>query len=259
MAESVSFDRAAECYDRTRVTDPVALEATIDLLERELGSRGRVLEVGVGTGALAIPLAGRGVPVLGIDVSPAMLTQLRAKRGGERVPVAVGDATRLPLGDGSHGGGYLRWVLHLIPAWGEAVAELCRVLGRGGVVVVDPGGYRGDWLEIWGRVRAELGAAVDPVGLDTDERGFADLDEAFVRHGAVPRELPSVRAASPSTLGAFFEQARARSYSWTWRVDPGTLGQALDRVEVWARERHGEDLDRVTGEIEMTWRAYDLP
>lgn len=86
---SVSFDRAAEYYDRTRVTDPEALEETLGLLERELGGRGRLLEIGVGTGALAVPLSERGHHVVGVDISPAMLAQLRKK--SSTLPVAVAE------------------------------------------------------------------------------------------------------------------------------------------------------------------------
>ena len=66
---SISFDRAAAYYDETRITDPKSLRTIIDLLEARLTGRGPVLEVGVGTGQLALPLARRGVPVIGLDLS----------------------------------------------------------------------------------------------------------------------------------------------------------------------------------------------
>ena len=267
MGGSISFDRAAEIYDRTRVTDPAALVDTIDMLERELGDRSRqgssrsgkgpVLEIGVGTGALALPLRQRGVEVVGVDLSPAMLARLRSK-ASEPPPVVVGDATRLPFAIDAFAGAFARWVLHLIPAWPDAVAELCRVVAHGGVIVVEPGGYRGEWLDIWKQIDHELHGAAKHVGLDVHEHGFAELDEAFARHGARPRELPPIHAASTWTLALFFEEARARAFSWTWRVQEGELLRGIDAVEVWARERYGDELGRVAGDIEMNWRAYDL-
>ena len=140
-AGSVSFERAAEVYDRTRLTDPVALAGALDLLDRVLPSS-RVLEIGVGTGAIAVPLAERGRRVIGLDVSKAMLERLRAKEGAGGVAVAIADATRLPVADGAFRGAYCRWVLHLIASWREAVRELCRVVASGGVIVVEPGGTR---------------------------------------------------------------------------------------------------------------------
>jgi SAM-dependent methyltransferase len=65
-------------------------EATVEAL-CELAQGGRALELGIGTGRVALPLQQRGVEVHGIDASEAMLARLRAKPGGERIPVTVGD------------------------------------------------------------------------------------------------------------------------------------------------------------------------
>jgi SAM-dependent methyltransferase len=65
-------------------------EAAVDVLE-ELAGGGRVLELGVGTGMVALPLAARGVEVVGIDASPEMVAALKAKPGGAALPVTLGD------------------------------------------------------------------------------------------------------------------------------------------------------------------------
>ncbi|MFJ6391389.1 class I SAM-dependent DNA methyltransferase [Streptomyces sp. NPDC091972] len=74
-----------------------ALEPVVDLLA-ELAGQGRALELGVGTGRVALPLAARGVEVHGIELSAAMAERLRAKPGGEAVGVTIGDfsTTRVP-------------------------------------------------------------------------------------------------------------------------------------------------------------------
>jgi SAM-dependent methyltransferase len=64
--------------------------AMIDVLA-ELAQAGRALELGIGTGRIALPLAARGVKVHGIDASPKMVARLRAKPGGAQVPVTFGD------------------------------------------------------------------------------------------------------------------------------------------------------------------------
>jgi SAM-dependent methyltransferase len=70
--------------------DAAVVGATVDLLA-ELAGGGAALELGIGTGRIAGPLAARGVPVHGIDLSPDMVAQLRAKPGGAEIPVAIGD------------------------------------------------------------------------------------------------------------------------------------------------------------------------
>jgi SAM-dependent methyltransferase len=67
-----------------------AIEPTVDFLAALAGS-GPALELGIGTGRIALPLAGRGVRVAGIDLSQAMVSRMRAKPGGTELPVAIGD------------------------------------------------------------------------------------------------------------------------------------------------------------------------
>ena len=69
---------------------PAAVEPAVDLLAG-LAGRGRALELGIGTGRIALPLARRSVPVHGIDLSRAMVARLRAKPGGDAVSVTIGD------------------------------------------------------------------------------------------------------------------------------------------------------------------------
>ena len=70
--------------------DPVVIDQTVDVLVRLAGD-GSALELGVGTGRVALPLAARGVQVSGIELSPAMAARLRAKDLERRVSVTIGD------------------------------------------------------------------------------------------------------------------------------------------------------------------------
>ena len=81
-------DRIASVYDG--FYGPTDVDERVDVLE-EFAASGRALELGVGTGIYALPLAARGVEVHGIDSSSAMIDQLRAKEGGEAMPVTIGD------------------------------------------------------------------------------------------------------------------------------------------------------------------------
>jgi SAM-dependent methyltransferase len=82
----------AATYDNSSTDEfaPEVVEATADLLA-ELAGDGRALELGIGTGRIALPLAQRGVPVHGIDMSRAMVARLRAKPGGDAIGVTIGD------------------------------------------------------------------------------------------------------------------------------------------------------------------------
>jgi SAM-dependent methyltransferase len=85
-------ERVAGTYDDTtaELFDPVVVEPTVDFLA-ELAGTGRALELGIGTGRIALPLAARGVEVHGIELSRAMTARLREKPGGEGIGVTLGD------------------------------------------------------------------------------------------------------------------------------------------------------------------------
>jgi SAM-dependent methyltransferase len=87
--EATYGERVAEVYDDWHPATSGA-EVVVAAL-RELAGPGPVLELGIGTGRIALPLAAAGVEVHGIDASPAMVAKLRAKPGGERIPVTLGN------------------------------------------------------------------------------------------------------------------------------------------------------------------------
>jgi SAM-dependent methyltransferase len=80
--------------DTADTLDPAVIGAQLDLLA-SLAGEGPALEFAIGTGRIAIPLASRGVPVAGIEMSRAMVARLRAKPGGDEgsIPVTIGDMT----------------------------------------------------------------------------------------------------------------------------------------------------------------------
>ncbi len=88
-------DRIADQYDAMY---PAIEQAAIGLLA-ELASGGRVLELGIGTGRIALPLASRGLRVQGVDASEAMVARLRAKPGGKDIPVTMADFREFDLGE----------------------------------------------------------------------------------------------------------------------------------------------------------------
>ncbi|WP_035804980.1 class I SAM-dependent DNA methyltransferase [Kitasatospora mediocidica] len=89
-------------YDDWFTPPPATTRATVDLLDAlaRTAPGGPVLELGIGTGRLALPLAERGLKVHGVDASPAMVERLRAKPGGGELTVTTGDFVETDCGDG---------------------------------------------------------------------------------------------------------------------------------------------------------------
>ncbi|MDP2950190.1 MAG: class I SAM-dependent methyltransferase [Chloroflexota bacterium] len=104
----VCFDRVADIYDATR--RPVRPEV-VEALAEELSDCSSVLDLGVGTGRLAVPLVERGLAVVGVDLSRRMMEQARAKGVAD---VMVGDISRLPFRAKSVDAVLAMHVLHLV-------------------------------------------------------------------------------------------------------------------------------------------------
>src|SRR5438093_3239855 len=92
MPEDYFGERVAERYDESSADmfDPAVVGPTVDFLA-ELARGGAALELGIGTGRIALPLAQRGIRVHGIDLSEAMVAKLREKPGSDEIGVTIGD------------------------------------------------------------------------------------------------------------------------------------------------------------------------
>lgn len=102
------FDEpVAATYDESaaEMFEPAAVDPVVDFLA-ELAGEGRALELGIGTGRIALPLAGRGVPVHGIELSKAMASRLREKLGADEIGVTIGDFASTPV-DGTFSVAYV--------------------------------------------------------------------------------------------------------------------------------------------------------
>ena len=130
-------DTWAAIYDEVHAhLDPTA---AVDLLA-ELASTGQALELGIGTGRVAIPLAARGVVVHGIEASQAMLDRLRAKPGGADIRVTLGDFSEV-TGEGEYALVYIvfstLYGLLTQDAQVACVRQAASRLAPGGVFVVE--------------------------------------------------------------------------------------------------------------------------
>jgi SAM-dependent methyltransferase len=95
--ESTYGARIAEIYDNFFQGFQTNAAAAVEFLA-PLGKGRRVLELGIGTGRIALPLAQRGIRIYGVDASPAMVAKLRGKPGGAEIPVETGNFANLKIG-----------------------------------------------------------------------------------------------------------------------------------------------------------------
>jgi ubiquinone/menaquinone biosynthesis C-methylase UbiE len=129
------YDDVAGLYDATRGGEKRGDAFAAELDARLPSGDGPILEVGVGTGVVALGLRNRGRVVLGVDVAAAMLGRARTRLG----PVLVrGDNRRLPFGDASVAHAVSVWVAHAVDPPQAMFSEVARVLRPGGRYLVCP-------------------------------------------------------------------------------------------------------------------------
>ncbi|MBA2311606.1 MAG: class I SAM-dependent methyltransferase [Actinobacteria bacterium] len=254
-SRSVVFDRASDYYDRTRSLPEAAQRSVTELLAGELRGRSTTLEIGVGTGRIALPLNSAGIPMTGVDLSAPMLARLVAKAGGHApFPIAIADATALPLADDSAGGAVACHVLHLISPWREAAVELARVVRPGGVILIDLGGWAAsDWGAIQERFRNEIGAE-RPGAKDVSE-----VDEAMTALGLAVRRLTPIEFTTSFNPETQISDLARGLYSIAWDTPAPERERAAAAVRIWAEGELGDlGADRELPH-RIDWRAYDLP
>ena len=250
----ISFERAADFYDATRGLPAEVHGALTDVLAAELSGRAPCLEVGVGTGRIALGLHGRGIELVGADIARAMLQRLVTNAGGRiPFPLLLADATRLPLRDSSCGAVLASHVLHLISAWTAAADEAMRVLGPNGVLLVDfGGGAQAPWS-------APARDAMRRHGVDNVRPGVSSPDQ-LARHlsgEARMRPLSPVRFGVTRSLGRDLSEWEQQIHSWTWPYGSEQIKDACDEVRRWA-EAESWPLDReVTVERVIQWWAFE--
>ena len=233
---SVSFDQAAGYYDATRSMSAAAEAQLTAVLAEALIGHGPVLEIGVGTGRIALPLSAAGLDVVGIDLADPMLRKLLDK--GDAVPVARADCTTLPFPDDTFGSVIASHVFHLVPEWRDAALEVLRVLRPDGVFLWARGGH-GAPGEAAAAVFAKA-AGLDrvPVGLDEVE----GLD-AYLRSRHWKGDwLPEVADDRETTLDQVIELMGSGQLGWTWSATEEERARGAEAARAWAAE-NGEPLD----------------
>jgi len=228
-------------YDETSASmfADAAIDPVLDVLV-ELAGSGRALEFAIGTGRIALPLQRRGVQVAGLELSRAMVEQLRAKPGGEDIPVTIGDMSTVKA-EGTFTVAYL--VFNTIgnlttqEAQIRCFANAAEHLEPGGTFVIESG--------LPELQRLPKGETVIPFELSDTHLGFDEYDvcnQGLISHhfelidGHYVRSSVPFRYTWPAELDLMARLAGMRLKDrWSeWDKQPFT-SDATKHVSVWER------------------------
>jgi SAM-dependent methyltransferase len=234
-------ERVAARYDESsaEMFDPAVVDPVVDLLVEIAGS-GRALELGIGTGRIALPLSRRGVPVDGIELSEAMVARLRAKPGGEDIDVTIGDFTTATV-DGTFSVAYLVFntIMNLTTQAAQVACfrNVAAHLEAGGCFVIEVG--------VPGLQRLPPGETIHAFHVSETRWGFDEYDVAIqgvtshhfeIVEGRVERVSVPFRYAWPSELDLMAQLAGMRLRErWSgWKREPFT-SDSREHVSVWEK------------------------
>ncbi len=278
MASSFSFDPLADLYDATRGYPPDVAQQIAHDIAQALDARPgtRFLEVGVGTGRIAVPLATQGFDYSGVDISGKMIAYCMAKlreQGWQeearlwgslpdeqgmqatevwrfrqadppaRMRLALADMMALPFANASFDVSLGVHVFHLVPDWQQAIREAMRVVHPGGLFVRCWDRHTSEEKELidrkWKEILAELGVEI------RNSRSFSGgVIEQWLRADGLQPEIVSLtRWETLTTPRERVEHFVRRVTSDSHRLPDELFSVASERLERWAQDSFGERLN----------------
>ena len=223
--KSLSFDGLTALYDQTRTFDPLCLGKALDWLEdRFPPTQSRaVLEPGIGTGRIALPLVKRGYRVTGLDISKEMLSvcvaQSHQSGYNDRLHCMRADTTRLPFPKSAFDLCVAVHLFYFIPEWRGALREMLRVLKPDGALVLLHTGFGTEVPSLnvrYQELAQELGYIFPTYGVRSTKEV---LEYAVLLGCSVDKvEAPSWNWTTCIRLQDALSYLEARAYSFTKHV-----------------------------------------
>ncbi len=281
---SFSFDPVANHYDATRGYPQEVSRKLAEALDQTVGgdAQTRFLEVGVGTGRIAIPLAALGCQYTGIDISEKMLGRLCGKlltddwqewslpwgslpdedkarklevwrftRPEKRASLRllIADMTEMPFHNASFDVVVAVHVFHLVPVWQQALREVLRVLRPGGMLlrVIDQ-----DWDAPWQPglrdIRSQWHQIVEELGGSTKYPGATDeeVTDWLEQEGLKSEQWPVISWQQSVTPRAIFEEIAQRIWTRPRLVPDNIFSASIERLRKWVDEHYGAALDEAS-------------
>ena len=257
MGQRVDFSANASIYDLRHGT------VLADDAARHIASRGglepgaRVLDVGAGTGRVAIAFAGLGFETVALDAAPAMLHELGLKAPKGKVLVVAGEGARLPFAAGRFDGVVLARILYLMSDWEAVLRETCGVLKRGGRLFNEWG--NGQAGEAWVQIREKARTLFQSAGVDNPfhpgARTEAEVDDLLKELGMARHAELAMGPGPGTTLRDFVKRVASGEFSYIWNVPRGVQESCLPILHKWCEDTF--DLDcRVAIPREVRWTVY---
>ncbi len=243
----VTFDRAASYYDATRGYPTGVDEQLRDaiLAQVHADSATQFLELGIGTGRIALPFLHAGCDYTGIDISAAMMAELERKAleaGLPRPQLQLGDVSNMSFANDSFDVVLSVHVLHLVDDWNATLHEACRVVRPGGWIILandeavehQPPNPPDQVFPAWNKILDQLGVPAD-LRRARAVRGLDPRFEDVLREhgGAIERVVLVNYARAPRSAREVARRFQDRMVSSSWALPEDLHVQASQLLSDW--------------------------
>lgn len=243
--KSLSFDSMVKLYDETRTFNRDCFDSALDFLADRFPpcDFGNVLEPGIGTGRIAVPLAERGYRITGMDISEEMLAILKHRLAQPKEPLQISvqkaDMTELQFSDAAFDMVVAVHLFWFIEEWRKAVDEILRVVRSGNPVVLMHTGMGAEIPFLNNRYKelcAEQGHPIKPVGV----KSTMEVIDYVTKLGCYVEQIRDRwRWTSHIRLDKALGYVKSRAYSFTTFAPDSVHATAIKRLESELNDQFG--------------------
>lgn len=237
MRERVDFSANTSIYDR-RHGAVLTLDIARELASRgELQRDGRVLDIGAGTGRVAIAFAGIGYRTVALDPALPMLNELRRKAPASQVQVVAGEGARLPFDTWHFDAVILARLLYLMSDWQIVLQQAYDRLKPGGCLFHEWG--NGEAGEVWVQIREKARMLFEAAGIERPfhpgARSEAEVDDYLTVLGLNRSNELRIGPGPRTRLGDFVDKIVSGELSYIWNVPAHVRESCLPKLKKWSQ------------------------
>lgn len=253
------YNNIAEIYDTTRSLPPTIEQQVTEFILHQVNATPQTtfLELGIGTGLIAIPIVQKGYSYTGIDISQEMMTQIQRKLGTvpDHLTLIQADASKFSVEAHSFDVILMRHFIHIISDWQLMLSEIRRVLKSGGVYLYCESPWTPHQKEFekqWETILQQQPGYQMPSFESGDRATQATVINWLTAQGAVVETAIAAQWQVEETVGDRLALYETRDHGSCWSVSGAEFPKVMQQFRNWCRQHYGSEDVIISSEATFT-------